>query len=115
VGHRSQAPEHGRGVNYYIQSAVPLMDGEAQLVDAIALTEIHGNQGGPAAAGRLDSVVQILQGALGSSDGDHIRPRRAQSQGNGPADTPGCAGDEGDLAGKRHVRHAAPVRIAGCR
>ena len=99
--HRAQ---DGGGVDQDVEAAEAVVQGQAQLVQAIALGDIHRDQGGRLAGDGADLIVEFGQGAFGACDGDDVRAGLGEGKGGFAADPAACAGDEGDLAGEGRVR-----------
>ncbi len=78
-----------------------LVDGQAQLIQAIPVDQVQRDQGGGLAGQGADLVVKFLQPALGPGGGDDVSPGGGQGEGAGLADAAGSSGDERDAPGKR--------------
>ena len=84
-----------------VQAPESLMQRQAQLIQAVALGDVHGNQGRRLACRGADLVIKIGQAAFRAGDGDHMCAALGERQGGCAANAAACARDEGDLVGKR--------------
>ena len=110
MGDGAQAAQHRGGVDQNVQLAMPLEERQPQLVDAAAVSEIHGRQGRATPTQTEYLVIQFLERSLGAANSDDLRAGAGKGQGGGPADPPAGAGDQGDTSDQRfdgRSHHAA--------
>ena len=100
VADRTQAAQHGGGVNQDVELFVALENLSAELIDAGPVGQVHRNQRRTLAAFAPDRIVQVLQRALRAAHRNHLRARRGEGERGGPTDSARRAGHQRRAAGE---------------
>jgi len=112
VADRADAAQDGGGMHQDVQPPEPLVDGQPQLVEPVALGDVHRDEGGALAGAGLDLVVELFQAAGRAGDGDDVRPGVGERERGGAADAAAGSGDEGDPALQGLVGHSEGALLA---
>ncbi len=108
---RRQRPERAGGADENVETAPAAKQGLAQPIDRGVIAKIAGDQRGRAFLARpqgADRVVELFERALGSRQGDDVRPGSRKREGDGSANAARGAGHQRDAAVRSFRRHAHP-------
>ena len=84
---------------------------DRELADGFAVGEVERGDG-RATAGRVDSLLDLLQRGGGPGDEDDVRAGRGKRFGGGRADAAAGAGDERELVRQVFSNRSSPPRLA---
>ena len=96
-----EGSQHAGGADQDVELTPALVQGRAQLVQAVGLAQVQRHEGSVLACRGEDPVVQCFECALRASERHDMGAGFRQAESDGRADAARRAGDQGDTARER--------------